>query len=417
MKFNKLLKLLGPGLLWAGAAIGVSHLVQSTRAGALFGFGLIVPILVINLIKYPFFEFAPRYAASAKESLLEGYNRLGKWAITLYFVLTISTMFTIQAAITSVTAGILTSIIGHNIDIFVWFVLILVAGSAIVLRGRYSLLDKTVKFIIVILAVTTIVAVVATLINKGIPVTQGKVFTWEFSDIAILIAFAGWMPSAIDVSVWHSVWSVAKMKETKRDISVKESLIDFNIGYICTVVLSIGFLALGAMIMYGSGQTFSANGATFADQLINLFTSSLGSWAYPVIAVAALATMVSTTLTCLDAYPRVLVPTTALLTNRKSITQNRWSPIIWLIILVIGTIIVNRFFINNMKLMVDVATTISFITAPVLGWLNYRVVTGKNVPKQDQPKRWLRILTWLGIVVLVAFSIYYIIWRFFIPVA
>lgn len=34
---------LGPGLLFAGAAIGVSHLVQSTRAGADFGWGLICP--------------------------------------------------------------------------------------------------------------------------------------------------------------------------------------------------------------------------------------------------------------------------------------------------------------------------------------------------------------------------------------
>ena len=30
----------GPGLLWAATAIGVSHLVQSTRAGASAGFGL-----------------------------------------------------------------------------------------------------------------------------------------------------------------------------------------------------------------------------------------------------------------------------------------------------------------------------------------------------------------------------------------
>ena len=32
----KYLKKLGPGLLFAGAAIGVSHLVQSTKAGPNF---------------------------------------------------------------------------------------------------------------------------------------------------------------------------------------------------------------------------------------------------------------------------------------------------------------------------------------------------------------------------------------------
>ena len=35
------LKKIGPGLLFAGSAIGVSHLVQSTKAGANFGFGLL----------------------------------------------------------------------------------------------------------------------------------------------------------------------------------------------------------------------------------------------------------------------------------------------------------------------------------------------------------------------------------------
>ena len=36
----------GPGLLWAATAIGISHLVQSTRAGALAGFGLSGVILL-----------------------------------------------------------------------------------------------------------------------------------------------------------------------------------------------------------------------------------------------------------------------------------------------------------------------------------------------------------------------------------
>jgi len=110
MNFRNLLKSLGPGLLWAGAAIGVSHLVQSTRAGAIYGFQLVGIILLINLFKYPFFEFGPRYASSTGESLLHGYKRLGNWAMILYFILTLATMFTLQAAITVVTAGLFSSV-------------------------------------------------------------------------------------------------------------------------------------------------------------------------------------------------------------------------------------------------------------------------------------------------------------------
>ena len=45
----KKIKKLGPGLLFAGAAIGVSHLVQSTRAGADYGWGLTWALLLVNL--------------------------------------------------------------------------------------------------------------------------------------------------------------------------------------------------------------------------------------------------------------------------------------------------------------------------------------------------------------------------------
>ena len=100
------LKKLGPGFLFAGAAIGVSHLVQSTRAGADFGFGLLWALLLINFVKYPFFEFGPRYANARGESLLMGYRKMGRPVIAAYFILTFATMFTIQTAVTIVTVGV-----------------------------------------------------------------------------------------------------------------------------------------------------------------------------------------------------------------------------------------------------------------------------------------------------------------------
>ena len=98
MSFN--IKNLGPGLLFAGAAIGVSHLVQSTRAGADFGLGLIWALLLVNMFKYPFFQFGPRYASATGESLLDGYKKLGNGVLIAYYVLTFATMFTIQTAVT-----------------------------------------------------------------------------------------------------------------------------------------------------------------------------------------------------------------------------------------------------------------------------------------------------------------------------
>ena len=110
----KVISRLGPGLLFAGAAIGVSHLVQSTRAGADFGFGLIWALILVNLFKYPFFQYGPRYAIVTGESLLDGYYKIGKFFLIAYFVLNILTMFTIQTAVTIVTAGLASSLFGFT---------------------------------------------------------------------------------------------------------------------------------------------------------------------------------------------------------------------------------------------------------------------------------------------------------------
>jgi len=408
---KNIFQILGPGLLWAGAAIGVSHLVQSTRTGAIYGFGLIGVILLANVLKYPFFEFAPRYTVSTGESLLQGYKRLGNWAVILYIILTVSTMFAIQSAVTVVTAGLFSNVFNLNIDIFYWTVIILFISSLIILLGKYTLLDRSIKIIIILLAVATIFAVILAFTKDFNPNPEfSKHFEWNIADIGFLIALVGWMPSAIDISVWHSEWILAKKKETGYLPKLKEALLDFKIGYIGTTILSVSFLLLGALVMYGTGEEFSDKGVSFAGQLINLFTASLGNWSFYIIAIAALATMFSTTITCLDAYPRVLTPATKLIYS-KAKKKKSLLPILYLALLIIGTLIIVKYFMTSMQLLVNIATTISFITAPILGYLNLKVVTGKNMPQENRPKKWLLILSWIGLIFLTGFSIYFLIWK------
>ena len=75
---------LGPGLLLAAAAIGVSHLIQATRAGADYGLTLLWAVLLVNLFKYPFLEYGPRYAVATGRSMLDGYWALSRYALGIY---------------------------------------------------------------------------------------------------------------------------------------------------------------------------------------------------------------------------------------------------------------------------------------------------------------------------------------------
>lgn len=403
---------LGPGLMYAGAAIGVSHLVQSTRAGAEFGYSIAFFIILANLLKYPIFEAGPRYVAATGDSLLGGYKKLGNWALWIFLVMTILTMFTIQAAVTVVTAGLAQTITHINLGPQYWSLVLLIICGIILSIGKYSLLDKLVKIIILTLTTTTIVSVISgSLTNFE---KTGPIATFSFSNhshLMFLAALMGWMPAPIDISIWHSIWSEASNKETGNRATLKDALIDFNVGFIGTAILALGFLALGSIVMYGSGENFSDSAAQFAGQLIGLYTQNLGSWSYPVIAIAAFTTMFSTTLTCLDAFPRVLRET---LEQMKENTPKESKKVymIFLIFTIVGTMMLLFGFLKNMKAMVDMATTISFVVAPILGIINIIVINGKATPVEFQQPKWLKVFAVISIVFLIAFSIVYLMLRY-----
>ncbi len=412
---KRFFKILGPGLLYAGAAVGVSHLIQSTRAGAMFDFDLVWILILANILKYPFFEYGPRYAIATGNNLVDGYNIVGKWAVALYAFVTFFSMFIFQAAITVVTVGLITYVFGISINLVTMSIIVLVVSLIILVFGKYSLLDKVIKYVIVLLALSTIVAVFAALgIDKVVDPESLTSFTWtRQADVFFMIAFVGWMPAPIDVSVWSSMWNIAKAKEIGYFPSLKEGLNEFRVGYIGTALLALGFLSMGALVMYGTGEEFSQSGTKFSEQLINMYTKSLGEWAYWIVSIAAVATMISTTITVLDAYPRALTPAF------KHLFGNRWNKIknkqtvtwMWLAILVLGTLLLIIFAVKSMGMMVTIATTISFLVAPILAWLNYRVVTDKHMPEGSAPGLFLKVLSWVGIIFFISFSLVYIYWE------
>lgn len=404
MRLKNLLQSLGPGLLFAGAAVGVSHLVYSTRAGANYGFGLIWLVLIANLFKYPFFEFGPRYAAAKGESLLKGYQRLGNWVLGLFVLITLGTMFTVQAAVTIVTASLAAHLFG-GFDLMVWVGILLLTCSSLLLIGRYNLLDNLMKFIIISLTIITLITVFIAFSNVQDPISWAQQFPMEGLGLTFVIAFMGWMPAPMDLSVWHSLWALEKQKNTKGDFNLKKSLFDFNVGYIGTTILAFFFVALGALVMYNSGTEFSPKGAVFAKQLIDLYVTTLGSGAGFFVGMAAFITMFSTTITCLDALPRSMGRAHSLLMNSTSdqaIETPRKYYLGWLLVLVLGSLLILNLFLTNMASFLMVATSLSFLTAPFFAIANYILVL-RYLPKEAQPSKGTKILSGLGIAYLFVF--------------
>jgi len=398
----KLLKSLGPGLLFAGAAIGVSHLVQSTKAGADFGFGLLWALVLIHLFKYPFFQFGPRYAVATGESLLEGYQKLGKGVLITYFILSLATMFTIQAAVTIVTAGLAANLFGISNNLVVWSIIITCVAFLILTIGKYRLLDQLMKYIILILTITTIIAVAIAFEKNSSPINLTQVIPKGTVEIGFLIAFLGWMPGPLDISIWQSLWTIEKQKEIK--LSPKQVKFDFNVGYFSTLFIGACFIALGSFVMYNSGESFENGAVKFSQQLISMYTKNLGTSTYFIIVFAAFTTMFSTTITTLDASPRAMTKTINLLNNRNFKNGYWW----WISILAVGTLCILSFCISEMGLLIQIATVLSFLSAPFYAIINLVLLCSKHTPRTAHPSYLLKIVSYLGILFLIGFSTWYL---------
>ena len=410
-QLKSLLKNLGPGLLFASMAIGTSHLVLSTKAGATYGWAMVIPILLANLLKYPFFEFGIRYTNVTGRSLVEGYSRRGKAYMWVYAGITLVTTFTILAALYVVTAGLLAnlfritsvSVSGIALGLFAFI-------SAVLIVGRYRLLETTLKFVVSILFVALLVTTLMVLYKPAVEPVTG--FTpppvFDSAGVLFLISLIGWMPTAVEASSWISLWSLEKYKNQGEKPSLKEALQEFNSGYLTTALLAVFFLIIGYRTLYGTQTELSGNAVTFADQVISMFTTHIGQWAYLFIAVSAFATMFSTCMTAHDAIARVSVDVLEYLRPDKKRFVKKWHYAAAVLLLTAVNFLVLTAFSANMGDLVALATFISFVLAPLVGYMNLKNVESEDMPEKYHPGPGLRLLTYLGIIFLSFLSVYYL---------
>jgi len=396
-KFNKL----GPGLLFAATAIGVSDSVQSTRAGAKYEYQLVWAIVLANLFKYPFFEFGTRYAAVKGKSIIDGYLDIGKWFLWIFLLINISTMFTVSAAVSFVAGGILQVIFPVITSIKITTTLVFIVCLLVLWKGKFSILEKGIKVMALIMFVTTIATFVLVLVQPDLPEIQKIQIP---AQLPVIIALMGWMPTALDISSWSSLWTVEKMKD--ESITVSDAKFDFNFGYLITALLALVFLILGAKTLYPSSEVLADTAVGFAHQLLGIFTSSIGNWSFLIVAIAAFTIMFSTSLTVVDGYSRTVSHILKLLGFLTFSEKSVYRFLLFLMVLV--SMLIVHFFGSSLSFLVGLATTISFVIAPIIAIANLYLVKNQDFPKSEQPKTWLFVLSIGGFIFLTGFSVVYL---------
>ena len=408
MEILSKLKKLGPGLLFAATAVGVSHLVQSTRAGAEFGLTLSALIILACAIKYPAFRFGAEYSACTGESVIAGYERQGRWLLILVFIATIIEGVGVIPAVGLVSAGLGMNLLTININVILATMAIVLAASVILLLGRYRVLENITRIFVVVFSVLTIVAAIAatTQLASGQPLSAP--FAINEQNLFFAVSVAGWMPVGLSCSIFLSVWVIARGHLHGRPVTPEEARFDFNVSYAATLVLALCFLMMGTALLFGSGIEIAGSSNGFAAQLIGLFTQSIGQWAQLVVGVAALAVMLSTVLAVVDGFPRTYANITYRLMKKNSSSwdENRLYRG-FLGLQAVTTFMVLVFLLRSFGTFIDFITALGFLSAPIIAFLNHRIMFSSDLSVTQQPATWLRHWSIAGIIVLTAvFPIY-----------
>ncbi|WP_435237529.1 NRAMP family divalent metal transporter [Psychromonas sp. PT13] len=410
-KVKDLINSFGPGIMMATASVGGSHLVASTKAGAIYGWQLAAIILLVNLFKYPFFRAAVQYTMGTGKSLIEGYSDMGRGYLWVYAILmTIATIVSI-AALLMFSASLLSYFSPFELSMTANAGIILVICLAILFAGQYKALDTISKVIMLILVVATVTAAIVAFGNGAVAPAEFEPPTiWDMSAIGFIVIMMGWMPGPIEVSTLTSMWLKNQRKE--QTVTDKSAMFDFNVGYIGTALLAVVFLALGALVLNGNGETLSNSGIGFSHQLVSMYAITIGEWSRYLIAVVAFLCIFGSTITVIDGYCRSLSEA-HLLIVRKELGQTKYHNGCMAVCSAIAMVIL-LFFTAQLMTMLNFAMILAFITTPAFAYLNYRLIIKANLTGALALGPRMKALSWLGLIYLFGFLAVFIWWKWLI---
>lgn len=306
------------------------------------------------------------------------------------------------AAVAMLSAVILKQLLPFLADMSnpILALILLVITWLITIVGHYSALDKLTKAIVISLTVATILAVLMALGNTpAVAPDFSAPSPWTMASLPFLIALMGWMPAPIEISAINSMWVTAKEHETK--VSKQTALLDFNVGYIGTSLLAVVFLALGALVIHGTGVEIADSGFAYVPQLIQMYASTMGDWSWSLVAFIAFACIFGTTITVVDGYARVIGESVRLFANQPKFSLAILNTSITFV--VAASLVIIFAFSAQLKDMLAFAMIIAFLSAPVFAWLNFSLVR-----KSGNVSGFLQGISWVGLAFLSIFTLVFI---------
>lgn len=264
--WNRLLWL-GPGFLWMVSAAGSGELLFTPRIGAMHGYALLWAMVAAVGLKWFINREVGRFAVCTGQTLLQGFSELpgpAGWAVWLILI---PQAFVAVSAIAGLSGGAATALIlilpGSSA---LWMIVSLLLSTALVVIGRYRIVERVAAMMAVSIAVAAIAAAVSVKPDAGAIAAGLRPSLPPDVDYAEVLPWLGFMLSGAAGLIWYSYWTVAKgygaqpirAGSPARDVAevrawMTQMTLDNTVAVVGTWIVAGAFLILGAELLAPRG--------------------------------------------------------------------------------------------------------------------------------------------------------------------
>ena len=369
-----ILKMIGPGIVWAGLAIGGGELWTIPRVGSVYGMMFLwMPLLAI-VLKYFMLNELGRWTVATGTPIYDGFAMLPGPKNWLNWILLGCSIYLAAVHIGGLVAaiGIITNCLLPFLSAYAWSIIIMISFVILTWTNSYNAMEKVLMVVMALLTISVIVVGVTVFpplseLAKGftfqIPqvtpdwaVQNFNVKTEPLAEIIPAIAFAGC--GAIN-SIWYSDWTISKgcglgkyydgKKNTAVALNELKDMNETMVGKIkgwyrvmfhdalwganlATLIVTFFYLLLAIVIL--NPLQLAPAGSNFVMTLSKTFTETLGPWAEIVYLLGAWGVIYGTMATVYDGYARTINKTIQhVLPNWKAYNKisDIWKYRIWIL--------------------------------------------------------------------------------------
>ena len=227
----------------AATGLGAGDLIAASVAGARYGTALLWAVVIGALLKFALNEGLARWQLASGMSLIEGWARHLPRLVNLYFGVYLCLWSFVVAAALMAACGLAAYAMLPVLSITQWGIVQALATAVLVLTGRYLLIEKLMKLLIILMF--AVILICALSLPQDWPRLIGHLLQPRIpaGSLAMVLGVIGGVGGSVTL-MSYGYWMREKGWKSTRQLA--DSRLDLAVAYTLTGVFGVAIMLVSA---------------------------------------------------------------------------------------------------------------------------------------------------------------------------